>query len=319
MCANALSSSSPARSSGTTLFTLSSRCVVQAPTSPTNAAGLLSRAGVGLSDASTRNRMPHDLHAVGSLCPTFFSRPCKSEWILSTSNYGAHAFFQNHQTDLIERSFIRHDSSKIAKSVKNIINKNKVKVIFDFDDVLSDNTKEFKKHMFSSLEKAGVKRSISEKYYKQEREKDYPFSLKTFLVSLLKKEKIKKVKLEELYEKIIDISPKILNKKLIRIAEDLGKDNCYLVTNGERKFQEDKLKKSGVENLFSEVSIVPGSKKKIVEKICENNKDSKIIFIDDKVRFFEDIDMEKCKNLKTILFDKNGLKNLVLELKNKDK
>ena len=101
--------------------------------------------------------------------------------------------------------------------------------------------------------------------------------------------------------------PDFVNKKLIGIIKKLGKENCYLVTYGEHEFNKEKVERSGIASLFSEIDIVPGSKKEIIYNICNRNKNEKVLFIDDKVKFFEDLDMTKCPNLKTILYDEHGL------------
>ena len=57
-----------------------------------------------------------------------------------------------------------------------------MKYIFDFDDVLFNNTKQFKEHMYACLEKAGVSRGKAEEYYNTVRENR--FSLKAFIKTL---------------------------------------------------------------------------------------------------------------------------------------
>ena len=77
-----------------------------------------------------------------------------------------------------------------------------MKYIFDFDDVLFHNTKQFKKHMFMCLEKAGASGAETEKYYKEVRVNDFwlkkllvHFSLKENLYEeILKKTKILQIK-----------------------------------------------------------------------------------------------------------------------------
>ncbi|MEK7539555.1 MAG: hypothetical protein AAB595_02880, partial [Patescibacteria group bacterium] len=68
-----------------------------------------------------------------------------------------------------------------------------MKFIFDFDDVLFNNTKQFKEHMYMCLEKAGVSRNVAEKYYKEIR--GGKFWLKKMLIHFSIQ--------ESLYEKIL--------------------------------------------------------------------------------------------------------------------
>ncbi len=175
-----------------------------------------------------------------------------------------------------------------------------MKYIFDFDDVLFNNTAQFKKHMFSTLAEAGVEEHEARAYYLEVREKE--FSLKNFINILFDRNGINKSEINEVYKKIMTECSKFVNTSLIDKVKKIGKENCYIITNGEQEFNSDKIKYSSIGDLFKEIYIVPGSKKEIVEKICAQNKNEKVIFIDDKQKFIEDIDLAKCPNLKTVLF-----------------
>ena len=188
-----------------------------------------------------------------------------------------------------------------------------MKLILDFDDVLMD-TSLLKKKISSSLYELGISKEVADNYYEQ-RDKSVPFSLKSFLLSFLKKEKIESVSFVDLYEEIMVICSDILNKEVVQIAKNIGKENSFIVTNGDKEFQMDKIKKSGIESFFSEIYITNGSKKDIIENICLKNLNEKVIFVDNKIEFFNDLDIERCKNLKTILYDVNGFENLVVEIK----
>lgn len=179
-----------------------------------------------------------------------------------------------------------------------------MKYIFDFDDVLFFNTAKFKKHMYLCLEQAGVPQNVAEEYYKNTGTK--MFSLKELLIHFSVP--------ENLYEKILNESYNSLNKDLLEIIKKLGKENCYIVTFGHGEFQLDKLKRTGLETFFSEIVVVSGSKKEAVEKICLKHKDEKVLFIDDKAKHFENLDLKKCPNLKTILYDEQGLEKLMTEI-----
>jgi len=175
-----------------------------------------------------------------------------------------------------------------------------MKFIFDFDDVLFHNTKQFKEHMYTCLEKAGVSRNMAEEYYNKVR--DDQFWLKELLTYFSIN--------ETLYEKILNESKNFTNKDLLDIIKKLGKKNCYIVTHGNEEFQRDKIKKADINYLFSEIVVVSGSKKEAVEGICTKHKDEQVVFIDDKAKHFKDLNIIKYPNLKTILFDKQGLEKL---------
>ncbi|MBI2627606.1 HAD hydrolase-like protein [Candidatus Nomurabacteria bacterium] len=187
-----------------------------------------------------------------------------------------------------------------------------MKFIFDFDDVLFQ-TKKFIEHEYVYLVKIGISRSVAEEFYKKTRGGE--FSLKNFISNLFNQEKIKEVKAKDVYEHIINKSSDFVNKELLKIVQKLRKENCYLVTYGYEEFQIDKIKKAGIESFFSEIIVVSESKKEAVEKICAKHKDETVIFVDDKAKHFEDLDFQKCPNLKTILYDEKGLEKLKVETK----
>lgn len=189
-----------------------------------------------------------------------------------------------------------------------------MKVIFDFDDVVF-NGKKFKSKMFKVLEDRGYENV--EKRYDLLRTNGLPFSLLDFMSdldpSLEGEEKIL------LYEVILGFSWECINEDVFRIMKELGKENCYIVTNGTYKFQMDKIRRSIGLNVAEEVVVVSGSKEEEVKKICQRHKDEEVIFVDDKVLYLNDIRTEGCENLKTVLFNENGLENLKAEMKESEK
>lgn len=176
-----------------------------------------------------------------------------------------------------------------------------MKFIFDFDDVLFNNTKQFKEHMYACLEKAGVPRSTAEKYYKEVRMNQ--FCLKQIIINFSLK--------EDLYEKILKENNNFKNQKLINLVKKLGKENCYIVTRGDEKLQREKIRSIGIDSLFSEIIVVSETKKEAVEKICVKHKNEEIIFVDDKSEHFKDLDFKKYPNLKTILYDEQGFEKII--------
>lgn len=182
-----------------------------------------------------------------------------------------------------------------------------MKIIVDFDDTLFHNTKMFKEHMFSVIEKAGIARNIAETSYKEVRSNE--FSLRNFLTDLFSSNNLER-NTDLIYEEIMEKCPEFLNTDVVEIIKEAGKDNSYIVTNGDYEFQWEKIKRSGVDRLFIGIHVVPKSKKIIVEEICRKNNNHSVIFADNRADFFSDLDTEKYTNLKTILFDENGLEKL---------
>lgn len=175
-----------------------------------------------------------------------------------------------------------------------------MKYIFDFDDVLFNNSNGLKQAMYAQLEAVGISKDIAYTYYKTVREKK--FSLKSFLEDLLKKYGKDVGLVDEMYENIMAECPNFTNKELVDKIDKLGSDNCFMVTNGELKFQKDKIDRANISHYFKEIFVVPGSKNEVIYDICTRYKDEKVIFVDDKVKFFEDLDLSRCPNLENILY-----------------
>lgn len=180
-----------------------------------------------------------------------------------------------------------------------------MKYIFDFDDVLFNNTKQFKEHMYMSLETVGISRLLAEKYYKSIRNKG--FTVKKFISFLYKNLKIKTITQRDLYEKIMGECESFVNKKVVKIVKKLGKENCYIVTHGNKKYQLEKITRTKLEPLFNKIFVVQKSKKQSIESICKKYKNETIFFIDDKQERLQDLDLVKYPNLKTILYTKQDL------------
>src|SRR3989338_9776315 len=148
-----------------------------------------------------------------------------------------------------------------------------MKFIFDFDDVLFYNTRQFKPHMFSYLQKIGIAPDTAREYYAKVRVRE--FSLKNFISTLAIREKIDKNP-EDAYKEIMSQCRKFVNTELINLIKKSGKENCFLITNGEKEYQGDKIIETGIDFLFSQIIIVPGSKKEAVEKLCSQYKNEKV-------------------------------------------
>lgn len=186
-----------------------------------------------------------------------------------------------------------------------------MKYIFDFDDVLLENDSKFKRHMYLCLEDFGVPQGAPESYYKEMRGRQ--FLPKKFISDLFTDTGIN-VNIEVAYNKILSEIKFYLNVEMLKIIKKLGKNNCYLVTQGYEEFQWDKIDKSNIKDLFCEVFVVPESKKVVIENICSKNRAEEVVFVDDRQKFFDELDFKKCPNLKTILYDKNGFDKFKTEI-----
>lgn len=182
-----------------------------------------------------------------------------------------------------------------------------MKVIFDFDDVLFSATRFRKEALYPFFEKLGIPQADIDAYYQIVRLEG--FSVKNLLAHF---------KLDEnLNESILHNAPIFVNQDLVEIAKSLGKENCFIATFGNESWQIEKIDRSGITPLFNKIFYTQESKKDFIHDICAQFPEEKIIFVDDKAKHFEDIDFSKCPNLKTVLFDDQGVENLRKEIATK--
>jgi|SRR3989344_5000690 len=188
-----------------------------------------------------------------------------------------------------------------------------MKYIFDFDDVLFKNTKMLKHHMFRLIAEAGVPREAAEKDYYRPEVRWQQFSLKKFIRRLFSTYGIVNKDPNKLYEEIMSACHHFLNEELVAEVNRLGKENCYIVTNGEDEFNNDKLKYSGILNYFKKyhVKIVPDDKGDVIEEICRENKNEKIFFFDDKTCFIDELKKRNIPNLTSVLYEGESLPELL--------
>lgn len=184
-----------------------------------------------------------------------------------------------------------------------------MKVIFDFDDVVFK-AKEFKEVIFSVLEKKGYENVRTK--YEEVRNSKNPFSL-YFFIKLVTFDS-SEINVDNLYEEIMSKCPEMINEEILELITSLGKENCYIVSNGDTEFQMDKIRKSIGEYHFQEIVVVPGSKAESIVRFCEQHKDEDVIFVDDRLHFINDLHFDKCQNLKTVFYNENGHANLRAEI-----
>jgi len=99
------------------------------------------------------------------------------------------------------------------------------------------------------------------------------------------------------------------NKELLAEIEKLPKEDLWIMTYGEEEFNRAKVEQSGIGKFFNKVQIrvVSGSKKEWVAQTCAEFPEEIIIFVDNRQDFIQEVTREKSKNLRTILYDENGL------------
>src|SRR3989344_673275 len=149
-----------------------------------------------------------------------------------------------------------------------------MKYIFDFDDVLFNNTEQFKKHMFRFITEAGVPLEVAQEYYYRPEVHGQEFSLRDFISRLFSQFGIK-IPQGGVYEAIMVRCPEFVNTELVLALKRIPRRDRYIVTNGQREFNMDKIKRSGIHELFDEenIFIVPRGKEEAIDEIRKRNAD----------------------------------------------
>lgn len=184
-----------------------------------------------------------------------------------------------------------------------------MKVIFDFDDVIF-NAKGLKDVIFSTLTQRGYEQ-VSQKY-EMRRQGKSPFSLYSFIRYITAE--TSEANVTALYDEIMSACGMLINHEVASLIMRLGKENCYIVTNGDDLFQRDKIERSIGLDAVQEVFIVPGGKAETIVMLCERHGNEPVIFVDDKPEFINETYAKECQNLKMVLFNENGLADLRAEI-----
>ncbi len=170
-----------------------------------------------------------------------------------------------------------------------------MKIFIDFDDVLL-NTKKFREDYMKIFRKNNISLNIFNKYYN-----DYPIRKRNgriikydsdkHLKIIKEKENIKTGKLRRDIGKLI----KRINKYIFSDAENFlrqfKKNDLYLVSYGNTRFQKSKIKSSGLQKYFKETVIIDKLKSFAVRNIIKKNnfRKEEMFFIDDRVEQIGDI------------------------------
>lgn len=166
-----------------------------------------------------------------------------------------------------------------------------MKIFIDFDNVMFD-TEKFK----SDLAKIFLKNGISKKEFA-----DSYLSFKTARKAYEPREHIKiltggdddKARRLFLYFKnLMKNLEKYVFQDAIEFLKSHSKKILYLISYGNKKFQKEKINKSGIAPYFKNIIITRGNKAKEIRKIIKSDKFKKnetVIFIDDKPKHIKEI------------------------------
>jgi FMN phosphatase YigB (HAD superfamily) len=167
-----------------------------------------------------------------------------------------------------------------------------MKIFIDFDDVIL-NTKLFKKSLVKIFSENGVPKKDFEESYRLifKNQKTTYTSLK-HIGFFAKNKKIDSQKISFHIEKLLkNLRPYVFNDVKI-FLKHFPKNNLYLLSYGDLKFQKQKIKAVGVSKYFKRVIVTNDNKLKIIKKIARKDKFKKgerIIFIDDKPSHIKEV------------------------------
>lgn len=170
-----------------------------------------------------------------------------------------------------------------------------MKIFIDFDDVLF-NTKVFKDDIMDIFKRNGISEKIFSRYYKDGSEKKGDEKVRKYNP----REQIKRIrmagfetkKIEKEIIKLLKNTQKYLFSDGIYFLKKFKKEELYVVSFGDKKFQREKIKNSGIEKYFKKILIVDFSKAVGIKNILRNKsikQGEALIFLDDRVKFLKDI------------------------------
>jgi len=182
-----------------------------------------------------------------------------------------------------------------------------MKIFIDFDDVLF-NTKLFYEGIKNVFFENGISEEIFKKYYKDpEIEKKRGIIQKYNPYKQI--EKIGKIgietkKLKRDFSNFIKNTSQYIFEDGIEFLEKMKNEDLYIISYGDRKFQNEKIINSGIAKYFKRISIAETTKAAAIRKILKDKKVKEgeaLIFIDDRERFLRDI-KESYPGMVTFLF-----------------
>lgn len=156
-----------------------------------------------------------------------------------------------------------------------------MKIIFDFDNTLFS-VKKFYEAFQNSFKEIGINKKLFEETFEKAKAGNKSYNPeKHFKLIIQKKPEISLKELKENFEKALEQGEKFLYSDTQPFFKKLkNKFDLFLVSYGNKKFQREKIEKSGITKFFKKVIITSdASKISSLKKILK--KHEKAIFIDD--------------------------------------
>ena len=159
-------------------------------------------------------------------------------------------------------------------------------IIIDFDDTLFD-TQKFKKELSFCLLDVGIDEKMFWQTYAEARilsDGNFSYSFKRH-ASILEKEGFDYKQVLDNLNKVKEKINNFLFEDAIYFLESLkeSKQDLYLLSLGDENFQKLKVEECGIAKYFKKVFFLGKDKELIVKEIFQENKDSNVFFINDKI------------------------------------
>lgn len=163
-----------------------------------------------------------------------------------------------------------------------------MKLILDFDDTIFDTERFKKEKLFLCLEKQGVSASNFEQNYKKYGATHPTYDLSTHLKSLCREFNIQ-IDTDSVIYEISKGLEEFVFPEYLEIIKKYGRENIFILTQGDLNFQQLKIKRSEVDKKVEQILIVRDSKKEKLDELALLWPNETIVFVDDKFKnlYFE--------------------------------
>ncbi len=170
-----------------------------------------------------------------------------------------------------------------------------MKIFIDFDDVLF-NTKNFVEDIKKIFEKHGVSETLFKRYYKELPAKKGDEKVRKYnpykQMERVKALGIETKGIEKEFKKLVKNTKNYLFEDGVKFLREFEDEDLYVVSFGNKKFQGEKIKNSGIGKYIKRTLIIEASKAIGIRKILrrKNLKPGEaLIFVDDRAKFLKDI------------------------------
>lgn len=169
-----------------------------------------------------------------------------------------------------------------------------MKIFIDFDDVIF-NTKQFREDLKDVFLSFGVSKELYEATYF---DTEYRGLVKSHdpmrQISRIKETAdIDEENLKGAMKDFLGRAGEYVFPDFAPLVESFGADNFYVVSYGDLRFQNEKIKASGVDMIVNNIFVAEELKTAIVKKIIEERNipgDEEKFFIDDRVEHLDDME-----------------------------